>query len=59
MTGNIYENTTGQEDYYTTGCFVDYAYFKENCKMIAIDISKPQTLEADPKQYNKLISQEI
>ena len=52
--GNIYENTAGQEDYYTTGCFVDYAYFKENYNMIVIDISKPQTLEADPKAIQQI-----
>ena len=27
---------TGQGDDYTTGCLLDYCYFKENYKMIAI-----------------------
>ena len=31
---------TGQGDGYTTGCLLDYLYFKYNYKMIAIDLSK-------------------
>ena len=38
----------GQGDDYTTGCFLDYHYFKDNFKMTAIDLSKQQALEADP-----------
>ena len=49
----IYENirkiATGQGDDYTTGCLLYYPYFKESCKMIAIDLSKQQKLDADPK----------
>ena len=40
---------TGQSDNYTTGCLVNYAYFKENCKTIVIDLSKHKALNADPK----------
>ena len=28
---------------------LDYSYFKENHKMIAIDLSKHQALDADPR----------
>ena len=38
-----YENrkiATGQGDDYTTGCLLDYPYFKEKYKMIATDLSK-------------------
>ena len=38
---------TGQRDNYTTYCLLDYFYFKENYKMIAIDLSKKQVLDAD------------
>ena len=31
---------TGQGDDYTTGCLLDYPYFKDSYKMIAIDLSK-------------------
>ena len=32
--------TIGQGDDYTTGCLLDYIYFKKCYKMIAIDLSK-------------------
>ena len=40
---------TGPRDDYTTGCLLDYPYFKDNYKMIAIDLSKQQALDADPR----------
>ena len=40
---------TSRGDDYTTGCLLDYSYFKEHYKMIAIDLSKQQILDADPK----------
>ena len=47
----------GQGDDYTTGCLLDYNNFKNYYKMIVIDLSKPQALEADPKaiQYINFI----
>ena len=39
---------TGQEDDYTTGCLLNYTYFKDYDKMIAVNLSKQQ-LDADPK----------
>ena len=36
---------------YTTGNLLDFAYFKENYKLIAIDLSK-QTKSKDPQQIN-------
>ena len=46
---NIRKIATGQGDDYTTGCLLDYPYFKDTYKMIAIDLSKQQTLYADPR----------
>ena len=40
---------TGQGDEHSTGCLLHYSYFKENCKMIVIDLSKQQALDADSK----------
>ena len=37
---NIREIASGQGDDYTTGCLLDYSYFKDHYKMIAIDLSK-------------------
>ena len=44
---NIRKIATGQGDDYTTGCLLDYSYFKENYRMIAIDLSKQPALDAD------------
>ena len=51
---NIRKITTGKEDDYTTGCLLDYSYFKENYKMIAIDLSKQQALDADPRAIQQI-----
>ena len=40
---------TGQGDDYTTGCLLDYPYFKDSHKMIAVDSSKQQALDANPR----------
>ena len=37
---NIRKIATGKGDDYTTGCLLNYPYFKENYKMIAIDLSR-------------------
>ena len=44
----------GQEDDYTTGCLLDYSYFKDHYKMIAIDLSKQQALDADPRAIQQI-----
>ena len=46
---NIRKIAAGQGDDYTTGCLLDYPYFKNYYKMIAIDLSKQQALDSDPK----------
>ena len=45
---SIRKIATGQGDDYTTGCLLDYPYFKDSYKIIAIDLSKQQTLDSDP-----------
>ena len=46
---NIRKIAIGQGDGYTTGCLLDYTYFKQYYKMIAIDLSKQPALDADPR----------
>ena len=36
-------------DDYSTGCLLNYSYFINYYKMTAIDLSKQETLDADPK----------
>ena len=46
---NIRKIATGQVDDYTTGCLLDYSYFMDTYKMIAVDLSKQQVLDANPR----------
>ena len=39
---NVRKIATGQGDDYTAGCLLDYPYFKDIYKMIAVDLSKQQ-----------------
>ena len=40
---------TGQEDDCTSYCPLDYVYFKNYYKMIAVDLSKQEALDANLK----------
>ena len=51
---NIRKITTDKGDDYKTGCLLNYIYFKNYYKMIAIDLSKQQALDADPKAIQKI-----
>ena len=51
---NIRKITTGQGDDYTTGCLLDYPYFADTYKMIAVDLSKQQALDADPRAIQQI-----
>ena len=47
--GNIRKIATGRGDDYTAGCLLNYIYFRKYYKMIAVDLSKQQALDTDPK----------
>ena len=51
---NIRKIATGQGDDYTTGCLLDYPYFKDTYRMIAVDLSKQQALDADPRAIQQI-----
>ena len=51
---NIRKIATGKGDDYTTGCLLDYPYFKENYKMIAIDLSRKNELDADSRAIQQI-----
>ena len=51
---NIRKIVTDQGDDYTTGCLLDHPYFKNHYKMIAIDLSKQQALDADPRAIQQI-----
>ena len=51
---NIQTIATVQGDDYTTGCLLDYPYFNEYCKLIAIDLSKQQVVDADSETIQQI-----
>ena len=51
---NIRKITAGQGYDCTTGCLLVSSYFKINYKMIAIDLIKQQTLDADPRTIEQI-----
>ena len=51
---NIRKIATGAGDDYAAGCLLDYPYFKDSYKMIAIDLSKQQALDADLKKIQQI-----
>ena len=51
---NIRKIAASQGDDYTIGCLLDYAYFKNYYKMIAIDLSKQQALDADARAIQQI-----
>ena len=40
---------TGQGDDYTTGCLLDYQYFKDHNQLTAVDLSKQKESDANPR----------
>ena len=44
-------NRTGWD--YTTGCLLDYDYIKNHHRLIAVDLSKQEELDADPNEIQQ------
>ena len=51
---SIRKIATGNGDDYSTGSLLDYPYFKENYKMIAINLSKQKPFDADPRAIQQI-----
>ena len=51
--------SAGQGDDYTTECLLDYTYFKDNYRLIAVDLSKQKALDADPRAIQQIVLQGI
>ena len=45
----IRKTGTGKRDNCTTGCLLDYQYFKDHYQLVAVDLSKQKELDADPR----------
>ena len=49
--------STGHGDDYTTGSLLDYAYFKDNYKLIAVDFGKKKALDAYSRAIQQIVFQ--
>ena len=38
---------------------LDYAYFKDNYRLIAVNLSKQETLDADPRAVQQIVFQGV
>ena len=47
--------STGQGHDHTTGCLLYYAYFKNDFRLIAVDLSKQKVLDADSRTIQQII----
>ena len=47
--------STGQGDDYTTGCLLDYSYFRKNYRLIAANLSKQKALDADSRAIQQIV----
>ena len=50
----IRKTATGQGDGYTTGCLLNYQYFKYHYQLIAVDLSKQKELDADSRAVQQI-----
>ena len=51
---NIRNISTEPGDDYTTGCVLDYPYFRKYYKLISVNLSKQQKLDAYPKAIHQI-----
>ena len=51
---NIRKIATGKRDDYTIGSLLDFPYLKEDYKVIVINLSKQQALDADPRAIQQI-----
>ena len=51
--------STGQGDDYATGCLLNYAHFKENYRLIVVDLSKQKALDADSRAIQQIVFQRV
>ena len=45
---------TGLSDDYRTGCLLDFAYFKETCRLFTADLGKQKTLDAHSRAIQQI-----
>ena len=52
--------STGQGDDYTTGFLLDFTYFRDNYRLITVDLSKEKALDAaDLRAIQQIVFQRV
>ena len=51
---NIRKIATDKGDDYTTGVLLDYPYFRDSYKMIAVDLSRQKALDPDSRTIQQI-----
>ena len=51
--------STGYGDDYTTGCLLDYTYFKDNYRLTAVALSKQKAWNADLRAIQQIVFQGV
>ena len=51
----MWKISTRQGDNYKTGGLLDFTYFEKNYRLIAVDLSKQKTLDADSRVIQQVI----
>ena len=51
---DIRKTETEEGDDYTTGCLLDYQYFKDHYQLIAVDLRKQKELDADSRAIQRI-----
>ena len=49
----------GYGDDQATGCLLDYTYFKDNYRLIAVELSKQKYLDVDPRAIQQIVFQGV
>ena len=55
----VRKESAGKGDDYTTGFSLDYAYFKDNYRLIVVDLRKRKALDADPRAFWQIVFQRV
>ena len=53
MKSEILQQDKDKDDY-TTGCFLDYKYFKDHYQLNAVDLSRQKELDANPRAIQQI-----
>ena len=57
--GEVRKISTGYGDDYTTSFLLDHTYFKDHYRLIVVDLSKQNILDADPRAIQQIVFQGV